>query len=51
MIVKEGRKYTVKSESGKPMGSYGNRQSAEKRLKQIEWFKSRAAKRAPGRRA
>ena len=51
MIVQEGRKFTVKSESGKSMGTYGNRKKAEQRLKQIEYWKHLESKRAPGRRA
>lgn len=39
VIVKEGSRYVVKSEAGKPMGSYTSRAAAEKRLKQIEMHK------------
>ncbi|MCR4324215.1 MAG: hypothetical protein NUV69_00830 [Candidatus Curtissbacteria bacterium] len=35
--VKEG--YRVVAESGRNMGTYGSREEAEKRLKQIEMFK------------
>lgn len=51
MIVKTGNKYTVMSESGKRMGSFGSKAKAEKRLAQVEYFKARQAKAAPGRRA
>ena len=39
MIVKEGSKYVVKSESGKTMGTYATEKEAKERLKQIEMFK------------
>lgn len=40
MIVKQGGKYVVKSEDGsKTFGSYESKAKAEKRLKQIEYFK------------
>ena len=39
MIVKKGSKYIVKSESGKHLGSYKTKKEAEKRLRQIEYFK------------
>ena len=41
MIVKEGNKYSVKSENGKKnLGSdYNTRREALKRLRQIEYFK------------
>jgi len=35
--VKEG--YRVLSESGRNMGTYATKEEAEKRLKQIEYFK------------
>jgi len=35
--VKEG--YRVLSESGRDMGTYATKEEAEKRLKQIEYFK------------
>lgn len=44
MIRKEGSKYVVRSEEGKSLGSYGSRAAAEKRLKQVEYFKHRDAK-------
>ena len=37
--VKEG--YRVLSESGRNMGTYATKEEAEKRLKQIEYFKHR----------
>lgn len=39
MIVKEGKKWVVKSESGKTLGTYSTRGEAKRRLMQIEWFK------------
>lgn len=51
MIVQEGKKFTVISESGRKMGTYGSRTKAEKRLKQVEYFKAQNAKRDPNRRA
>ena len=39
MIVKEGKNYVVKSESGKHMGTYTSRGAAKKRLMMIEYFK------------
>jgi len=40
MIVKRNGKYFVKSESGKNLGGpYKTRAEAEKRLRQVEWFK------------
>ena len=45
MIVKEGKKYQVKSEnSQKKLGTYNSRMEALKRLRQIEWFKSHPKK-------
>lgn len=41
MIVKVGSKYQVRSESGKPLGTYKTRAEAEKRLRQVEHFKSK----------
>ena len=40
MIKKTKTGYEVLSESGKKMGSYLDEESAERRLKQIEYFKS-----------
>ena len=39
MIRQVGDKYRVESEGGKNMGEYENRKDAEKRLRQIEFFK------------
>ena len=44
MIRKEGSKYVVRSESGKPLGSYKTEAEAKERLRQIE-----AAKAAKGK--
>lgn len=38
-IKKVGKEWCVFSESGKRMGCYNSRKAAEKRLKQIEYFK------------
>lgn len=44
MIVREGSGYSVKSESGKHLGGpYPSRGEAEKRLAQVEMFKSMRA--------
>lgn len=40
-IVKQDDKYVVLSEHGKKLGSYPTREQAQKRLKQIEYFKHR----------
>ncbi len=40
--VKEG--YRVVSESGRNMGTYATKEEAEKRLKQIEYFKQKKKK-------
>jgi hypothetical protein len=39
MIRKRGDKYVVLAESGRHMGTYATRAEAEKRLRQIEFFK------------
>jgi len=40
MIIKQNGKYVIKSEDGsKTLGTYDTREEAEKRLKQIEYFK------------
>ena len=45
MIVKEGSKYHVKSEDGKKsLGVYSTKEEAEKRLRQVEWFKAHPKK-------
>ena len=42
MIVKTSKGYVVKSESGKPISKpYATKQQAQKRLNQIEYFKSK----------
>ena len=38
-ITESGGKFTVHAESGKPMGAYGSKGEAEKRLREIEYFK------------
>jgi hypothetical protein len=38
-IRKTGDDYTIYSKKGKKLGKYDNKEAAEKRLKQIEWFK------------
>ena len=45
MIVKQGRKYYVKSESGKNLGGpYSTKAAAEERLRQVEFFKHKGKK-------
>lgn len=39
MIVREKSKYCVKSEKGKNLGCSKSKQSAVKRLRQVEYFK------------
>lgn len=40
MIIKTEKGYVVKSEKGRNLGGpYGSRQAAEKRLRQVEYFK------------
>lgn len=42
MVVKQGNKYVVKSERGKTLSRpYATKQQAQKRLAQIEYFKSK----------
>ena len=41
MIIQEGKKWAVKSESGKTLGVYDTKSEAKKRLEQIEYFKNR----------
>lgn len=38
-IRKTGSEYTILSKKGKKLGKYKSREAAEKRLRQIEWFK------------
>ena len=40
MVVKQGSKFVVKSEGGKVLGTYRSRKAAERRLRQIEYFKN-----------
>ena len=40
MIVKQGGKFAVKSESGKNLGIRESMKAAVKRLRQVEWFKA-----------
>ena len=42
MIVKQGSKYVVKSEKGKTLSKPMSKAEAEKRLKQIEYFKHKS---------
>ncbi len=45
MILKEGDKYVIKSEDGsKTLGTYATREEAEKRLREIDYFKNRGKK-------
>lgn len=45
MIRKEGEKYVIKSEDGsKTLGTYTTREEAEKRLREIEYFKNKKGK-------
>lgn len=45
MILKIDGKYVIKSEDGsKTLGTYSTREEAEKRLKQIEYFKHKGGK-------
>lgn len=39
MIVKHGNRYIVRSESGKNLSKPLSKEEAEKRLRQIEYFK------------
>ena len=52
MIVKSGKGYEVRSESGKRMSKRGiSKAAAEKRLEQVEYFKRKGAKSGIARRA
>jgi|GEM_PF-1256187 len=45
MIVKTAKGYMVKSEKGRNLGGpYQTKEAAEKRLRQVEYFKSRKNK-------
>jgi len=51
MIKKIGRKYTVLSEkTGRSFGSYTTKAAAQKRLRQIEFFKHLKGKRPAAKR-
>lgn len=39
MIVKEGKKWVIKSESGKTLGVFDSKKAAAERLQQIEFLK------------
>ena len=39
MIVRFGRKWRVVSEKGRNLGTYGTKAEAQKRLRQVEYFK------------
>ena len=39
VIKKEGNKYVIYSKTGKKLGEYTSKKAAEKRLRQIEYFK------------
>lgn len=50
MIRKEGNKYCIYSEDGsKKLGEYPSKEAAEKRLKQIEYFKHLEGKTPAGK--
>ena len=50
MIKKIGNKYVVLSETtGRSFGSYGTRAEAEKRLRQIEFFKHLRSRSGPSK--
>ncbi len=42
-ITESDGKFTVHAESGKPMGTYRSRAEAEKRLREIDYFKNRGS--------
>lgn len=42
MIVKEGKKWVIKSETGKNLGVFDTKKEAEERLLQIEYFKQKS---------
>jgi hypothetical protein len=39
MIKKEGSQYVVRSKSGRNLGKYRSKKAAQKRLRQVEYFK------------
>lgn len=51
MIHREHGKWVVRSEDGRPLGSYTSRAAAEKRLAQVEYWKHKDAQREVHRRA
>lgn len=45
MIIKKSDGYYVVSEEGKPLGGpYKDKDAAERRLEQVEWFKNKGKK-------
>jgi hypothetical protein len=44
MIVKSGKKYVVKSQSGKRLSKPTSKAAAVKRLRQVEYFKHRSGR-------
>jgi len=44
MIVKTGNKWQVKSKEGKNLGIYSTKEAANKRLRQVEYFKHKSGK-------
>jgi hypothetical protein len=45
MIKKQGSKFVVKAETGRPMGTYKTKGEAKERLRQVEAAKHAKAKR------
>jgi hypothetical protein len=43
-IVKKKGRYEVQSEKGKNLGEYKTKEQAEKRLKEVEYFKHKGKK-------
>ena len=43
MVRKEGKKYVVRSKSGKNLGKLSSKSAALKRLRQVEYFKAKKA--------
>lgn len=44
MIVKEKDKFVVRSKEGKKLGTFDTKKEAEKRLREIEYFKHKKGK-------
>ena len=44
VIVKRGSKWKVLSQDGKSLGTYATKAEAEKRLRQVEYFKNKEPK-------